>query len=284
MIVPDFTNELRRRVRELVKQKQDALGRLADVIERSGSSGAEIVEAQQDVEKLTAKYGRLMAEMRADQMEHTQTAVSSRSRVGQRPFRELVLDLLDEIGVPSSPRVVSEYALSRLGLDLPIARFASLRRDEERAYRKDALSRPAWVVPAINIAGLVPIPRLVAVSVWPSFVRLIGPRTLRVNHLKTMLTFVKRTSEGESDSETGRRMSSLVFRFARGVPGTWSASGEMDQIKEAAEKELSLIEPADEAERRAAADRLDQLSRDQQLWGRFPVIRTDADADYRVSG
>jgi hypothetical protein len=63
---------------------------------------------------------------------------------------QAVLDILDELGVPAAPRVISEIAVSNYGRPLPASRFASLRRDEERACRKDPLSRPTWVVPTFT--------------------------------------------------------------------------------------------------------------------------------------
>src|SRR3712207_4023754 len=105
---------------------------------------------------------------------------------GRRSMRELVLNVLEEIGVPAAPRTVSEFAAC-FNLSLPITRFSSLRRDEERAFRKDPLSRPAWVTPAINAQGLTAIPRIVTSSAWEDDRRVIGARTPHVSHLRTLL-------------------------------------------------------------------------------------------------
>ncbi len=95
-----------------------------------------------------------MHELRVAQFELPERFGAYRARAGQRPMREQVLDILDELGVPNSPRVISEYALACLGIELPIAKFASLRRDEERGFRKDPLSKPAWVRARFEHGGL----------------------------------------------------------------------------------------------------------------------------------
>jgi hypothetical protein len=201
-------------------------------------------------------------------------------------MREQILDLLDELGVPSSPRVISEYAFACLGIELPIARFASLRRDEERGYMRDSVSKPAWVVPALNSAGFTPIPRLVASSVWPIERRLIGPRTLRVNHLKTLLALISRVDTLGSDQDATRRVLAVIFRFARSVPGAGQGVGEPElaRIRSAAEAEFQAIGPIDDLERRQAAESLAKLPPDRQIWGLPPMIRREPQVEYKVSG
>jgi len=48
-------------------------------------------------------------------------------------MRELCSDIVDEVGVPLAPATISEFSQITTGVDLPVSRFASLRRDEERA-------------------------------------------------------------------------------------------------------------------------------------------------------
>jgi hypothetical protein len=236
-----------------------------------------------------------MHELRVAQLESNEKLSTYRSRAGQRPMREQVLDILDELGVPNSPRVISEYATACFGLELPISRFASLRRDEERAFRKDPQSKPAWVVPALNMSGFAPIPRLVANSVWPLERRLIGPRTLRVNHLVTLLALLKRVASlgDEKDpipatlgSGKTHLLLAIALRFARSVPGTWALGGDSDlgTIRAATEAELQSIAPDDETERKHAAEKLAKLPTERQIWGLPPVVKRDTQVTYKIFG
>ena len=252
----------------------------------STMSPAMLDSAQAEVDRLTAVWSRLMHELRVAQFESPERFGVYRTRAGQRPMREQMLDILDELGVPNSPRVVSEYALACLGLELPVARFASLRRDEERGFRKDPLSKPAWVVPALNMTGFAPIPRLVASSVWPIERRLIGPRTLRVNHLLTLLALLKRAANLTEGEEAARGITGLIVRFARSVPGAWAVAGEPDleRIRMATEAELQAISNDDEPERKQAAEKLAQYPIDRQVWGLPPMVKRQPQSEFKVSG
>jgi len=285
-VVSQRTERIRTKIGEAIRLKHDALQRMEDVLGDPATTPAMIESAQAEVERLTAVWKRLMHDFRVAQLEAPERFGAYRTRVGQRPLREQVLDILDELGVPNSPRVVSEYALACLGIDLPVARFASLRRDEERSFRKDALSKPAWVVPALNMTGFAPMPRLVASSVWSIERRLIGPRTLRVNHIVTLLALLRRASTITDGEEAVRGIKALIFQFARSVPGAWAVTGEPDleRIRVASEAELQAIGPHDEAERKQAAVKLAKLPQDRQIWGLPPVVKREPQVDYKVSG
>jgi len=277
---------IRAKIGEAIGAKQEALRKMETLLSDPQSSAVAIDSAQADIERLTAAWSRLMHELRVAQFELPERFGAYRTRAGQRPMREQVLDILDELGVPNSPRVVSEYALACLGIELPAVRFASLRRDEERGFRKDALSKPAWVVPALNMTGFAPIPRLVASSVWPSERRLIGPRTLRVNHLLTLLALLKRAASLTDGEDAARGITGLILRFARSVPGAWAVAGEPDlgRIRAATEAELQSIAPEDEMERKEAAEKLAKFPPDRQIWGLPPMVKREPQRDYRVIG
>jgi hypothetical protein len=277
---------IRAKINEAIKAKQDSLAKVGNLLSDPATSPAMLDAAQAEDDRLSAVWSRLMHELRVAQLESPDRFGAYRPRAGQRPMREQVLDILDELGVPNSPRVVSEYAQACLGIELPVARFASLRRDEERGFRKDSLSKPAWVVPALNMTGFSPIPRLVASSVWPIERRLIGPRTLRVNHLITLLALLKRAMNLTEGEDAARGITGLVLRFARGVPGAWAVAGEpdLDRIRAAAEAELQTIGSDDEPERKLAAEKLAKYPEDRQVWGLPPMVKRDPQVEYRVSG
>jgi len=284
--VSNSIDKVREKISEAIKAKQEALQRMESLLGNPSTTLAAVDAAQNEVDRLTAVWSRLMHELRVAQFESPERFGAYRTRAGQRPMREQVLDIIDELGVPNSPRVVSEYALTCLGIELPVPRFASLRRDEERGFRKDPLSKPAWVVPALNMTGFAPIPRLVASSVWPIERRLIGPRTLRVNHLLTLVALLKRAANLTEGEEAARGITGLVLRFARSVPGAWAVTGEPDleRIRAATEAELQTIGSDDEPERKQAAEKLEKYPLDRQIWGLPPMVKREPQVDYKVSG
>lgn len=267
---------LRERLTQSVDKQRGLLEELEYLIHNPGDSSATI-DVQRRLSRLAAEQARLVAELEVAQLAPLDRVKPAAGLAGQRPMREQVLDILDELGVPVAPRVISEVALACYGRSLPAARFASLRRDEERAYRKDPTSRPAWVVPAINVVGLTAIPRIVANSAWKAERRLIGARTLRTNHLKTLISLLNRAihlSNGESEPDPQLR--ALITRYADSVGGTVDPiqGSDLVLVRLAAEAELARIEPVDAEERHQAARRLTQLPATEQLWGRaaFPMV------------
>lgn len=273
MIEPD-TDRARQRLAHILEKQRAALQELGHLLSARQASAAAIDQAQVRINRLNAEYARLVQDLKLAQLEAPGRYGAYRSRAGQRPMRELVLDIIDELGVPCPPRVVSEFALACMDLHLPVARFASLRRDEERAYRKEPGARPAWVVPAVSLIGFSAIPRLVASSVWELERRLIGPRTLRVNHLKTQLAILRRLSSmGTSDKRAASDLGAMLYRYARNVPGalSWGEEPDLDRIRTATEAELRALEPADVAERTLAARGLAKHPAQAQLWG-LPIV------------
>ena len=71
------------------------------------------------------------------------------------PIREVVLAALDELGWPQNARFLEEYLWAKHQLQLDSRAFASLRRDERRAWRRSPSARPAYIVPALNPDGSI---------------------------------------------------------------------------------------------------------------------------------
>jgi hypothetical protein len=271
MATQKSADKLRVKLAKLGEQCAVALEEFNRVIADPTSSLGAIDKADARVKQLTSERNHLVEELRLAEFETPDRFGPYRRGAGQRPMREQILDLVDELGVPVFPRTVSEYALAVHQISLPPARFASVRRDEARAYERDPQSRPAWVVPAINIVGLTAIPRLVTSSAWPLERRLIASRTLRVNHLKLLLVFIRRLSTIETNESDMRKMlSALIYRSAAGIA---SPNGPGFEAMEARVKtELVVIEPDDESDRKKAADALGRLPARFQMWGQPSVI------------
>jgi hypothetical protein len=74
------------------------------------------------------------------------------------------------------------------------------------------------------------------------------------------------------------QLTALIARYAESVPGALEPgrTPEFGRIRAAAE--LARIQPADLAERHAAAERLGELPERHGLWGRPALIETGARA------
>jgi hypothetical protein len=266
------TDDAKRRLSKVIEQQQELLGELSRLLTTGDAAAQDNV--QKRLQRLTAEHQRLAAELRFAELEGRDIPATPRARASGKTLREQTLDVLDEVGVPLSPTAIGEFSLATTGMPLQASRFASLRRDEERAARRDPASRPGWVVPALSTARLTPIPRLLASSAWEPDRRLIGARTLRVNHLRAVLAFVKRyrllTGAGVPKAAD---FEMLLARHARGVPGAVRSGERLDptQIESATTAELAVIEGEDIAERQRAAAKLSRYGIQQQLWG-LPAV------------
>lgn len=267
---------IRARLASSLEKQRELLDTLQELVKDPDANAVAIDHAQRQLSRAAAEHSQLLTEWRLARARVAETSSPYAGLVGQRPLREQVLDILEELGVPASPRVISELAVARYGRPLPASRFASLRRDEERAFRKDPLSRPAWVVPALTAQGLTSIPRIVASSAWPAERRLIGARTLRANHLRTLLALL---AMHERSQRTGiapamAHLESMILSFAQTVPGAVEPGKRLEhpRVAEAARAELAHIEKTDLEECQAAARRLERLPELHRLWGQPAVI------------
>jgi hypothetical protein len=265
-------SDLKQRLQQVVDRQQRLLGDFNTAL--MTSDRAKQAEVEPQLRKLQAEMQRLSDELRYVRLEQNAGAPRARTRMTGKTVREVALDAIDEIGVPVSPSTISDFSLATTGIAVPATRFASLRRDEERAARRDPASRPAWVVPALSIMRLTALPRLFTSSAWELERRLVGARSARVNHLYTTVAFLDRLERLRSTETEVGAMENLVIRFARGIPGATATGAEIDgaRIRAAAKRELEAIEPDDLKERREAATRLTNHRDQEKLWGLPSVI------------
>ena len=269
----DLESNLKQRLQQVVNRQQSLLADFNSALIAGDRTKQVAIEPQ--LRKQQAEMQRLTDELRYVQLEQNVAAPRTRARMTGKTVREMALDAIDEIGVPVSPSTISDFSLATTGIGIPATRFASLRRDEERAARRDPASRPAWIAPALSTARLTALPRLLTSSAWEVERRLVGARSARVNHLHTTLAFLDRFERLRSSagSESGA-MENLVIRFARGIPGATSTGAGIDgaRIRAVVQRELEAIEPDDLQERREAAARLTKHRDQEKLWGMPSVI------------
>jgi hypothetical protein len=268
--------ELKQRLQAVVDRQQRLLGDFNAAL--LAGDRAKQAEIEPQLRKLQAEMQRLSDELRYVQLEQSVSTPRPRARITGKTVREIALDAIDEIGVPVSPSTISDFSRATTGVAMQATRFASLRRDEERAARRDLASRPAWVAPALSASRLTALPRLFTSSAWDIERRVVGARSARVNHLYTTLAFLDRFERMRASKVDAEAMENLVIRYARGIPGATATGAEIDgeRVRSVVRAELTAIEPEDLSERRDAAGRLANRRDQEKLWGLPTVIEGGA--------
>src|ERR1700758_4927877 len=112
------------------------------------------------------------------------------------PIREVVLAALDELGWPQNARFLEEYLWAKHQLQLDSRAFASVRRDELRAWQRSPGARSAYIVPALNPDGSAN-PRWLTSSAWDLPRRVIASaETERLFDLQKIIALHVRGSRG----------------------------------------------------------------------------------------
>lgn len=258
------------------KRQQDAYAELSVALGANDPTGRE--RAQAKITELTADYQRLSDALRFSELEAREIA-TPRARKPGKPLRELALDALDDLGVPAPPALIVDLIAALTGDRPSPSRFASLRRDEENAARRNLTARPAWIVPALSAAELSAIPRLLTSSTWNLERRIIGSRSMRTDNLRIAVSLARRLAHlHEVGAAEAKGVERLLFPFARSIPGANETGQPIDakRVVEAAQVELTMLEEADLAERRAAAARLSSSTTFFKFWGRPVMVDTKA--------
>lgn len=258
------------------KRQQDAYAELTKALGAGNQAGRE--RAQAKIAELAAEYQRLSDALRFSELEAREIA-TPRARKPGKPLRELALDALDDLGVPVPPALVADLTAALTGDRPSPSRFASLRRDEENAARRNLAARPAWIVPAISAAELTAIPRLLTSSTWSLERRIIGSRSMRTDNLRIAISLARRLAHlREIGAVEAQSVERLLFPFARSIPGASETGQPIDarRVTDAAQAELTILEVVDLAERQAAATRLSSSSSFFKLWGRPVMVDTKA--------
>jgi hypothetical protein len=194
--------------------------------------------------------------------------------------RDTIVEGLTELDAIASPRLLSDYVAARFSRSFSPRQFSSMRRDEREAWKRPASSRRAFVVPALEGSFLTPARGLIAVSTWPTWRRIVGPRTGRVELLRAGRNVIEQLEWlAGTDSNAAQRMERLLVTLARTVPGAldgWTIA-DRQRARAAIERELAVLQEPDEQWRKRAAERAEaHLDEAGLLWGvRAPhIVRT----------
>ncbi|MGW5687085.1 hypothetical protein [Nonomuraea sp. NPDC003754] len=188
-----------------------------------------------------------------------------RGRTGP-PVRERVHAALTLLQVPAAGRLVVGVHEAFFAEPLKSSQLSTLRRDEERTFRRSPYGRPHYVCAALT-DRLTPARGLLAVSTWPQERRVVGPLSPRVDFLRSTMRVATRVGELDEPSEKAWR---LLARMARNVPG---AGGGFERpepavVVRAAEAELAVHLAADTRDRAELAGRAGrQLDEAAKLFG-----------------
>ncbi|MGF6985272.1 hypothetical protein QFZ99_004749 [Paraburkholderia atlantica] len=190
--------------------------------------------------------------------------------------RERAMSALLRLNVPASGKLIAAYCEARTGEAFEMKGFASIRRDEFRAWSKGS-RREIYLVPALEGPWFIPSRGRYALSTWPLTQRIIGPLSPRVAHLKVSLHLADELEAQSVNSDAAARMRKLLTEYVRSVSGAltnpWDSSTTLDtvRIRAAVQYELSKIEADDEAHRKSQAEHaLRVLDESKRIWGGKP--------------
>ena len=186
---------------------------------------------------------------------------------GGRPVRDLVIDALDEVGVPTYAAQLSIYIKARFGRAIASSRFGPLSRDEQAAF-KGGRPRAVWLCHSLQFEHLDAVRRLWARSDWPLETRIIGPLTGRVLFLQQAARFATLAAEHESSSVEPDRLKFLAADLARDLGvRVKHGSFELDSWRAAAEEQLGDLEKRDLEFRQEVATRIAGKNPEHLLFG-----------------
>jgi hypothetical protein len=232
----------------------------------TSGDGGEATRLLQDIVVLERRRNRLVHKSNPDIARTTSSYESS------IPLRDQVIQALRLTGRPSSARLVSDVTKSRWAERVDTAKLSSLRRDEARSWRKSQELpgrhvRDVYVVPALTYDRFTPVRGTVALSTWPTSLRLIAPLSPRVDMLHSTVALAQEAL-AVAGTNYEAPMMRLMARLGATIPGVRPFGVEPQAVIEAARSELKEIEETDELERSEAAERAHtQLDAEVLLFG-----------------
>jgi hypothetical protein len=196
------------------------------------------------------------------------------------PIREVVLDALDELGWPQNARFLEEYLWAKRQLQLDSRAFASLRRDELRAWRHSPGARSAYIVPALNPDGSAN-PRWLTSSAWDLPRRVIASaETERLFDLQKILAMNVRGSRGPLGTLLERYVTQILAIEPPPVSASVTATRAWrTHVRSHTTALIEAISYRDDADRGQIAATLAGLSESDRVWGTDAAVLTSPGAN-----
>jgi hypothetical protein len=229
----------------------------------TGVTEAELVAQAAMLGRLEQRREELIGELR-----RTASAGLRAARPGP-PIREVVLGALDELGWPQNARFLEEYLWAKRQLQLDSRAFASLRRDELRAWKRSPGARSAYIVPALNEDGTAN-PRWLTSSAWDLPRRVIAtPETERLFDLQKIDALRVRGSRGPLGTLLERYVAAILAIEPPPVSASVAATHAWrSHVRLQTTALIEAIRTRDDELRNRAAARLAARSVGDQVWGR----------------
>jgi hypothetical protein len=239
--------------------------RLAQDARNTGIPAAELVAQADMLGRLEQRREELIGELR-----RTASAGLRAARPGP-PIREVVLTALDELGWPQNARFLEEYLWAKRQLQLDSRAFASLRRDELRAWKRSPGARSAYIVPALNQDGTAN-PRWLTSSAWALPRRVIATsETERLFDLHKIDALRVRGSRGPLGTLLERYVAAILAIEPPPVSASVAATRAWrGHVRLQTTALIEAIRTRDDELRDRIAARLAARSPADQVWGRKP--------------
>lgn len=199
------------------------------------------------------------------------------ARRAARPMRELVLDALDEIGLPCYTQQLISFIEARYGRKFSSTRFGTLSVDEERAHARGT-ARVVWLAHGLTFDRAEPVKRLWARSDWPLECRVVTPYFLHVLSLRSAARFSQLALQADAAAADPHLLRRMAADHARGL-GVKVKFGEFkpQEWHSLAKARLEAVEHRDaDLLRQAGREMTRTLSDAELLFG-----RGDAAADLK---
>jgi hypothetical protein len=193
-------------------------------------------------------------------------ASTSRRRDEERSLRQFVLRALDEIQVPQTAGFLEDYIYARERVLLKTRGFSSLRRDENRAWRRQPGGRRAYIVPCLDTDGRA-VPRWMGRSDWPLIDRIVVPGADDLWELQRFLILLRAWRQEPNElAEAVYRP--LLEKYAPSLGDGEEAPTDLELLERETRGRIQSLGEAVGAQRAEAAGRLDRLTDEARLWGR----------------
>jgi hypothetical protein len=200
-----------------------------------------------------------------------------RATHSKAPIREVVLETLVELRWPQNAKFVEEFLWTRQQIQLDSRAFASLRRDERRAWQRSPNARDAYLVPALNPDGSANT-RWLTSSAWDLNRRIVASaQTERLYDLQKVYSLVGRPGSVAAPNRASiAPIDALLRRYAEEVLGIEppSATASEDDVSSWRSKVRSTVIAAvgeirrdDEPRRHQIASELADMPEEERVWG-----------------
>jgi hypothetical protein len=185
------------------------------------------------------------------------------------PIRAVVLTALDELGWPQNARFLEEYLWAKCQLQLDSRAFASLRRDELRAWRRSPGARSAYIAVSLNPDGSAN-PRWFTSSAWELERRVVASeQTERLFDLQKIVALRVHGSRGPLGTLLERYVAQVLAIDPPPVSASASATAAWRRrVRARAAALIEVVRSRDDQERNRIAAKLADLSAHDLVWGR----------------